>query len=147
MDLACGGAAYLDRVVLLGQRAGIDQVLYRDVNAADEGHAGIHGNKLAVQAPEQVGTHADQPPAGREQTDNHARLHQPGKERGRQIGRAEAVDSQRHADAPARRRDQRVAQRLADLVIEQDEGLQQHALLRTCDGRQYPREVFLPVFE
>ena len=78
---------------------------------------------------------------------DHAGLHQSAQEFWRQIGRAEAVDSQRHADAPARRRDQRVAQRLADLVIEQDEGFQQHALLRAFDGRQYPREVLLPVFE
>ncbi len=109
VDLAGGGALHLDRPAWPAgrNRSGAGPILVMPPTKAT---LGITATSLRWRAPEQIGTHADQPAAWRVQMNDHAGLHQfrPGI---LETGSAEPKPSmsQRHADAPVRRRDQRAS--------------------------------------
>ncbi|EWS52892.1 hypothetical protein X551_04317 [Methylibium sp. T29] len=147
LDVRHQRAFQLHRVVLLGLGPEVGQVIGRIVDAADEGALAVHHHDLAVHAAEQVGAPAEQPRAGVEHVHAHAGLGERADEGRRQVGRAEAVDRDVDLRAVACRRQQRGMQREPDLVLEQDEGLQQHLVARRGDGLEHAREVGLAVLQ
>ncbi len=147
VDVRHHRAGQLHRVVLLGLGAEVHHVVGRVVDAADEGALAVDDDDLAVHAAEHVQPLAEQAPAGVEHAHPHAGLGQRTEEAGRQVGRAEAVDHQVHLGAAARGLAQRGMQAQADLVLEQDEGLDDHLAPRLADGLEHAREEGLAVFQ
>jgi hypothetical protein len=141
------GPLQLHRVVLLGHRPKVRQVVGREVDAADETQPGVDDDQLAVHAPPQVQLLAEQPPSGVEGTHLHSGVDQRADEGRRQVGRAEAVDQQVDAHAAARGRDQHRMQFEPDLVLEQDEGLDDDLAARSAHRVEHCGEVLLSVLE
>jgi hypothetical protein len=146
-DLRHEGAGDLDRVVLLGHRTVLGQVIDRVVDAADERHGVVDHHQLAMHAAK----HAE-PPA--EQASHRlvaAHPHPGGEQRTEQLGtevrRSPAVDQHMHLRAVASRLQQRLLQLAAHLVVHQDEGLEQHLAPRLRDGLEHTRVVRLSVLE
>jgi len=118
-----------------------------EVDAADEGDFRVDHDDLAMQAPEHVQALAEQALAGVEHVDPHADAGHLFDETGRQVGRAKAVH--RHIDARAAfgRGNQCLLQLEADLVLEQDEGFQQHFLFRIGNAFENGRKELFAVFQ
>ena len=139
---------HLDGVVLLGLRPEVEQLVSREVDAADEAALAVDDDQLAVQAVKRLGAQA--PQQGRlrvEEVQVHAGAHQRGDIGLRQAGGAVAVDRELHAHAALRGGQQHALQLEADLVLEQDEGLDQHLALCTLDGAEHGGEELLAVLE
>ena len=77
----------------------------------------------------------------------HAGRDELGHEFGREVRRPIAIDGEIHAHAAVRRLDQRALQVAADLILEQDEGLDDHFALRGGDRGERAREEFLAVLQ
>lgn len=147
VHLGHDGAAHLHGVVLLGLGAEVGHVVDRVVDAADEAQRAVHHHDLAVHAAQHVQALAEQAPAGIEHAQVHARLDQAGHEGLRQVRRAEAVHQQVHLRAPVRGLQQRGVQAAADLVVEEDEGLQHDLAPGLGDGLEDAREELLAVLQ
>jgi len=138
----------LHRVVLLGLGAADAQMVVGIVDAADEAEAAVDHDKLAVQASQQVGAEvAEQPRLGIEEVHADAGLQQAVDELAGEIRRAVVVQRQLDAQAALRGADQRRTQIAADRIVEQDEGLDQHLVLRGADRLEHARKEFLAVLQ
>ncbi len=137
----------LHRVVLLGGRTEVAQVVRRKIDAADERQFAIDDHDLAVHAAKHVDAFAEQALAGVEHVDAHASARHGRGKFTVQVRRAVAVD--RHVDTYAALRgfDQNALQLRADLVLEKDEGFQQDFAFRVRNGLEHGREEFLSVFQ
>ena len=141
-------AQHLGRIVLLGQRPEVEQMVGRIVEAADEPALTIDDDQLAVHAVKRLGAQPPKPIRLRvEEVQMHAGIDQRGDEAFRQPGRAVAIHRHLHAHAALRGGDQHALQIEADLVLEQDEGLDQHLALCTLDGAEHGGEELLAVLE
>src|SRR5690606_18436791 len=100
-----------------------DQVVLRVVDAADEGAACVDDDELVVHAAEHVDAGAEQAPGGLEAAQVHTGVQHGLCEGQGNIGRAPSIDQHMRLDATPGCGDQRVAQRLAHLVVKPDEGL------------------------
>ena len=96
MNIGGDGTLHLHRVILLGARTEIAQVVGGEIDAANEGEAAVDGDQLAVQAPEHVGAHAQQSRTRVEHMQADTGLGERIDEFLRQVGRAVAVDRDRH---------------------------------------------------
>src|SRR5690606_8465406 len=147
MDLVDDRAAYLDRVILLGHRPEIGEMIGREINPADERDLAVDDDDLAVHAAEQVAPQAEDLRLRIEQMHAHADLGERRKERWREVGRTVTVDGDVDLDAAAGDLDEHPMQLDADLVLEQDEGLDQHLASRRGDRLEHAREILLAVLE
>ncbi len=107
------------------------------VDAADEGCFAIHHHDLAVQAAEQVGAHAHQLGARIKGLQPYPGLDHFMQELPAQVSGAVTVHQHFHAHATLGRGNQRLLQRPAHLILEQNEGLDQHFLARRLDGLEH----------
>lgn len=137
----------LDRVVLLGLGAEVHQVVGRIVDAADEGALAVDHHDLAVHAAEHVQALAEEAMTRIEHAHLHAGLAQFLEELAREIGRAEAVDHQVDLHAAPCRLAHRGVQVQTHLVLEQDEGLDDHLALRGADRLEHARKELLAVLQ
>jgi hypothetical protein len=140
-------ARQLDRIVLLGLGAEVEQVVFRIVDAADKGALAIDHHDLAVHAAKHVEPLAHETLAGVEHPHLHAGRGQPFDEAAREVGRAEAVDHQVDLGAALGGRAQGRVQLQADLVLEQDEGLDDHFAPGLPDGIEHARKELLAVLQ
>jgi hypothetical protein len=122
-------------------------VVGREVDAADEGGAAVDDDDLAVHAPQHVQAHAEDAGRGIEAAQTHSGLGERPAEGRREVARAEAVDQDVDLDAATSRRHELGLQRQADLVLEDDEGLDDHLAPRCADRLEHGREVRLAVLE
>lgn len=137
----------LQCVVLLGAGAEVTQVIGGEVDAADEGDFPVDHHDLAMQAAEQVDPLAQQPLAWIEHLDADADIGHRRHEFGGEVGRAITIHGDIHGRTALRRSDQRLLQFDADLVFEEDEGLEQDFLLGLSNGLEHTRKEFLSVFQ
>ena len=140
------GATRFHRIVLLGLGTEIRQVVGRVVDAADEAHLGIDDHDLAVQAAEQLEA-ARQLGWWIEHMKAHAGFGQGIHELRRQGGRAEAIHRHVDADAALRGAQQHVVQGQAHLVLEEDEGFDQHLLPGAFDRGEHGGKELLAVLQ
>ena len=133
------------RIVLLGHRTEVAQVVGRVVDAADEGALAVDHHDLAVQAAEQVGAHAQPARAGVEHVDVDPGAGHGGDVLAAELGGAVAVHRQLHPHAAAGGVDQHLLQFVADLVLVDDEGLDQHFVAGRADALEHPGVVLLAV--
>ena len=147
MDVAHHRALYFDRVILFRAWPKVGNMIVRDIDAADERELAVDHHQLAVQAPKQVGAHAEH--FRLRSIDMKADPHRRhlADERGAQVGGSVAVDGQLDADTALRGGDQSLLERLPDFVVEQDEGLDEDFLARGGDRVEYARVVSLTIFE
>ncbi|MNC16753.1 hypothetical protein D3C75_646140 [compost metagenome] len=115
------------------------------VDAANEGPLAIDHHDLAVQAPEQVGTHAHQARLRVEGVETDPGIGHGRNERLRQVGRAVAIHGHFDTHAAVGGIDQYLLQLLANLVIEDDEGLQQDFLPCLGHGLEHAGVVLLAI--
>ncbi|MNN37781.1 hypothetical protein D3C81_1517440 [compost metagenome] len=141
MHLRHHRATHFHRIVLLGHRAIIAQVIGAVVDPANERPLAIHHDDLAVQAPEEVGPHAGHPRLRVESVKTHTRFGHGRNEGIRQVGCAVPIHRQFHPYAAARRIDQNTLQLLADLIVEDDERFQQDFFARLGHGLEYTRVI------
>src|SRR5690606_9803292 len=144
-DLEHDRPAHLGGVVLLGTGPVITQVHGGEVDAADVGHLAVHHHDLAVQPAEQVGAHAEQARLRVEYMDPYPGIAELGEVFIAQVDGAVAIHDHLDMGAIAGSTDQRFLQLLADLVLENDEGLEQNFLLSLANAFKYPGEEFLTV--
>ncbi|MNS85720.1 hypothetical protein D3C72_1195940 [compost metagenome] len=147
MDLGHDRPRQLDRVVLLGLGAEVEQVVLGVVDAAHEGALAVDHHDLAVHAAEHVEPLAQEALARVEHAHLDAGRGQAFEVRVREIGRAEAVDHQVDLHAALRRRAHGRVQRQAHLVLEQDEGLDDHFAPRRANRLEHARKEFLAVLQ
>src|SRR5690606_2051355 len=104
---------------------------------ADEGGGAIDHQQLAVHAPEQLEADAHRLRARIKAAYLDTRLGHGHEEPVRERRRAVAIDQNRHAHAAPGGGHQALLQLPADLVLEQDEGLQQDFAARGIDGLEH----------
>ncbi len=136
-----------DRVVELRLRSEVGQVVGRKVEAADKRDLAVGDDDLAVHAAKQVRAIAPQLRPRVEHVHAHAGGGERRDELRRQVRRAVAVDRQIDLHAALGGAHQHLVQRDADLVFEQDEGLDQHLVACAVDRVEHPRVVLLAAFE
>ena len=107
----------------------------------------VHHDDLAVHAAKHFGRRPKQPRPGSNTCMRTPASESVADETLRQVGRAPAVDRHVHLHAAPRGGHQRLVQLQTDLVLEQDEGLQHHLVLRHRDAREHAREELLAVLE
>ncbi|MNZ82609.1 hypothetical protein D3C78_1013100 [compost metagenome] len=144
-DIRHDRAPNLYRIILLGHRAEIGQVIGTEIDAADEGAVAVDHQQLSMQAAEQVGTHAEQARLWIEQVQLDTGVDHFPDELCTKVGAAEAVHRHDHASAAPGRLDQCLLDAAADLVLEQDEGLHQDFPARRIDCGYDPGKELLAV--
>ena len=147
VDLGHDRPVQLHGVVLLGLGPEVEQVVRRVIDAADEGALAVDHHDLAVHAAEHVEPLAQKALAGVEHAHLHAGRREAFDELARQVGRTEAVDHQVDLHAAQRCFAHGGVQLQADLVLEQDEGLDDGFALRLPDGFEHARKEGLAVLE
>ena len=136
-----------DRVVLLRCRPEVGEVVGGEVDAPDEGARAVDHQQLAVEAAEHVGTDAEQGRLLVVGAEAHPGVGQRSEESVGERRRAVAVDGQFDPHAAARGLDQPPVQFVADLVLEQDEGLDEDFRPRFADGGERAGEELLAVLQ
>ncbi|MNG92835.1 hypothetical protein D3C79_517810 [compost metagenome] len=135
----------LHRIVLLGHWPIITQVVSAIIDATNEGLLAIDHHDLAVQAPEKVGPHTDQPRLRIEHVKADADFSHGADEGLRQVSGAITIDHDLDPYTALRRFDQHLLQFLAHLVIKEDKGLQQHFFLGVCNRGENAGVVVLTI--
>src|SRR5690606_27264885 len=144
-DIADHRPAYFHGVVLFGTWTIIPQMHGSEIDAADIGHLAVYYHDFAMQAAEEVGAHAHQLGLGIKYMHPDAGFDHLADVLVTQVHGAVAIDDDFHMGAIARGADQCSLQLLANLVFQNDEGLQQHLLAGVADTFEHARKELLAV--
>ena len=147
MDVGHRRALNFHRIILLGFGAEIGQVIAGKIDPADERNQAVDHDDFAVQAAEPVGANAEVFGRRIEDLQMHAGIAQRREITGGQLAATEAVEADGGAHAALGGIDQNLLQLGADLVFENDEGLQQDFTLRRAHCCKHAGEIFLAVFQ
>ena len=134
-------------VILLRLGPEVVEVVGGEIDAAHERALAIDHQELAMQPAEHVHSHPQQRAVRVERAKPHAGIGQRRDEAGREARRAVAVHGEVDAHAARRGLDQMTLQCQPDLVLEQDEGFDQHLASCAGDRLEYAREEGLAVLE
>jgi len=140
-------ANYLHRVILFGLGAEIPQVISREVDPADKPHGGVHHHNLAVQAAEPVCANPQRLGRRIEHLHRHACLGQLTEKPRAQLAAAKAIQADHDLDPTLRRLDQDTLQLMANLVFEEDKGLQQDLAPGLAQRLEYLGKVRFAVLQ
>ncbi|MCY1396721.1 hypothetical protein D9M71_117030 [compost metagenome] len=147
MDVGHGRTLNFHGIILFGLGAEVGQMIGGKIDPADERDGAIDHHDLAVQAPEPVGADAQAFRCRIEHLQVHAGRGKGVQEPGTQFAAAEAVEADGSAHATLGGFDQNLLQLIADLVLEQNEGLQQDFILRPAQGFKHPGKIRLAIFQ
>ena len=135
------------RIVLLGLRAVVDHMFGGVVDPTDKGDAIVDQHDLAVHPAKQVGAHPENLRARVVIAENDSRRGQFRNKLIAEIRRTVAVEQHFHADAALRRRQHRLVQLAAHVILEPDKGFYINFVLCFIDGAKYGGEKHIAVFQ
>ena len=147
MDVGHRRALHFHRVILLGLRAEVGQMVGGKVDPAEEREGPVDDHDLAVQAPKPVGADAQAFWRRVEHLQMHTGVTEGSEVTAAQFSATKTIEAGGDAHAAPGRVDQYGLQFCADLVLEDDEGFQEDFAFGLTHGLEHPGEIGFAVFQ